>query len=174
MLLIIAVSFVFLPQFENLINIWDFPSTEQDMVKYSQDYGILTLKNVFINGHNMRLYVLKSKQWLCSPKNCNKLISIKKGAWLDSKIIFVTALKFIVDETINIVWMMKKTVEFQQQDSDHMHTSIWKLYKLTYRKLIGITWNKEKILEVCSYVTLVLYWHYVTLIGNTYICNRKR
>lgn len=50
--------------------------------------------------------------------------------------------------------MERKIIGFEQQDSDHLSTSVWNFYKLIYQKLRGVTWNQGKLLWVCSYVNL--------------------
>lgn len=66
--------------------------------------------------------------------------------------------------------MGDKTVEFEQQDSDHIYM---KALQIDLSK-INKDYLKLKKDIIRSYVPYMLYWHSVTLIDNTYICDKKK
>lgn len=37
-----------------------------------------------------------------------------------------------------------RKVGFEQQNSDHIDTSTWNIYKLAYQECTGVTWQPQK------------------------------
>lgn len=87
----------FLDPVLKMLIIFNLPQTEEAVVAFFQERGILPTTKKCINGHEMALYV-NDHIWRCNVKNCKKKKKIRVRAdncFSGSRIPFLTALRFI-------------------------------------------------------------------------------
>ena len=78
------------------MNIFTLPQTEEAAIQFLQTKGILPLKKICENGHEMKLSIGKRVLWDCRKSACRKSIGLRVGNWLEgSKIPYVTVVRFI-------------------------------------------------------------------------------
>ncbi|XP_014790827.1 uncharacterized protein LOC106884119 [Octopus bimaculoides] len=70
----------------NLSSLMEKLKTEEDVVSYLQEKGIIPKRKLCANKHYMRKKMVHGKvYWRCSQKGCCVCISVRRGTWLEGR-----------------------------------------------------------------------------------------
>ena len=78
------------------MNLFNFPATEEDALKFFQDRGILPKKRQCAQGHDMTLQIGNQVRWRCKKRECRSEVAMRVGNWMEGiRLPYLTLLRFI-------------------------------------------------------------------------------